>query len=367
MRQAAGAEALRGPGGAVEGLPAPSLVVDRAAVVRNAERMARRVAELGVTLRPHVKVHKCVELARIQVEHGAVGVTTATASEAVAMTEAGIDDVFVANQVVDPMALLSLAQAARRAKVTVAVDDARQVALLARAAETVGSTLGALVEVDVGMGRCGVRGPAEAVPLARAVLAEPALRLRGVCGYEGHCVDEPDRAVRSTEVGQAAARLGAAVAALEADGIEVGVVSAGGTGTYDLIAGEPRINELQAGSYLLMDEYHSAITPEFEPAAYVLAAVIARHGDLIVVGAGRKAVSSDLAPIRLIDHEGELLFSHEEHSGFRVPGPVPQIGDRVRLSPGYTPTTINLYHRLWLVEGDVLLGSCLVRARHGDP
>jgi D-serine deaminase-like pyridoxal phosphate-dependent protein len=367
MRQAAGSAALGGPAGALEELPGPALLVDRGAVQRNATRMAERVTELGVSLRPHIKAHKCVELARVQLSHGAAGVTTATAAEAVAMSEAGVEDVFVANQVVDPYALEALARAAKRVSVTVAVDDARQVALLAAAAGSAGSVIGVLVEVDVGMGRCGVRRAAEAVPLAEAIVrAGGSLRFRGVCGYEGHCVDEPDRERRRREVAAAAALLGEAVEALEAAGLEVEVVSAGGTGTYDLIAAEPRISELQAGSYLVMDEYHAAVSAEFEPAVTVLSSVIARHGDLIVVDAGRKAISSDLAPSRLIGHKGELVFSNEEHSGFRVLEGGPQVGERVRLSPGYAPLTINLYGRLWLVEGDTVLEPCLVRARHGE-
>src|SRR5262249_19683746 len=153
-----------------------------------------------------------------------------------------------------------------------------------------------------GMGRCGVRAPADAVPLAAAIAGERgSLRFRGVCGYEGHCVDEPDRELRRREVAASAARLGAAVAAPRAEGFEVEVVSSGGTGTYDLIAAEPRVSELQAGSYLVMDEYHAQVSAEFEPALAVLASVISRHEDLIVLDAGRKAISSDLAPSRLLD------------------------------------------------------------------
>jgi D-serine deaminase-like pyridoxal phosphate-dependent protein len=211
-----------------------------------------------------------------------------------------------------------------------------------------------------------VRRTEEVVPLARAVKRQSRLRFRGLCGYEGHCVDEPDRELRRREVSAATGRLAASVRALEADGIRVAVVSAGGTGTYDMTATEPYVSELQAGSYLIMDEYHAAVTPEFELALTVLASVIARHGDLIVIDAGRKAVASELAPIRLLGHEAELLFSHEEHSGFRVGGEGPKIGDRVRVAPGYAPSTVNLYGSLWLAEGDVVVQSCLVRARHGE-
>lgn len=367
MQQATGSVAIGGAGRAVADLPGPALIVDRAAVERNAARMAKHAAELGVALRPHIKAHKCAELAQIQLQHGAAGVTTATAAEAVAMAEAGVDDVFVANQVVDRAALAALARSAQRAAVTVAVDDPRQIALAAHAAEAAGSTIGILVEVDVGMGRCGVRLPEEVVPLARAAERQRHLRFRGICGYEGHCVDEPDRAIRHRQVVEASGKLAAALQALEADGMRAEVVSAGGTGTYDLVAEEPNVSELQAGSYLLMDEYHAVVTPEFELALTVLSSVISKHEDLVVVDAGRKAISSDLAPIRLLGHDAEMLFSHEEHSGFRVLGDGPDVGDRVRLSPGYTPSTVNLYGRLWLAEGDVVLESCLVRARHGDP
>jgi D-serine deaminase-like pyridoxal phosphate-dependent protein len=133
-----------------------------------------------------------------------------------------------------------------------------------------------------------------------------------------------------------------------------------------MIATNPMVTELQAGSYLLMDEYHAAVTPEFESALSVLASVIARHDRLVVVDAGRKAISSDLAPLRMLGHDAEMVFSHEEHSGFRVSGRGPRIGDRVRVAPGYAPSTVNLYGRLWLAEGDVVVESCRVRARHGD-
>ena len=160
-------------------------------------------------------------------------------------------------------------------------------------------------------------------------------------------------------------RLRGAVLALVADGLTVDVVSAGGTGTYDLAGAEPEIAELQAGTYLLMDTYHAAITPEFEYALTVHATVIARHGDLIVLDAGRKAVSSELSPIHLPDHEAELRFA-QEHSGFRVLGDGPEIGYRVRIVPGYAPSTVNLHGSLRLVEGEALVETCRVRARHGD-
>jgi D-serine deaminase-like pyridoxal phosphate-dependent protein len=366
MRESAGLAGVSRRGTGVADLPGPALLVDRAVVRRNAARMEARTRELGVSLRPHVKAHKCAELARIQLEHGATGMTTATADEAVAMVDAGVDDVFVANQVVDPAGLAALAQAALRATVTIAVDDPGQVALAAQAAESATSILDILIEVDVGMGRCGVRRAEDVVPLARAVERESHLRFRGLCGYEGHCVDEPDRAVRDREVTAATDRLAASVRELEADGLRAEIVSAGGTGTYDLIATKPNVTELQAGSYLLMDEYHAGVTPEFELALTVLASVIARHGDLVVIDAGRKAVSSDLAPSRLLGHDSELLFSHEEHSGFRVAGERPGIGDRIRIAPGYAPSTVNLYGKLWLVEDDEVIRLCRVRARHGD-
>src|SRR5207245_6360366 len=163
-----GANTRTAIGRPVEGIETPALVLDLATVTHNIGFMAKRFAELPARLRPHIKAHKWAELARLQLEHGAIGVTTATAAEAEAMAAAGIPDILVANEVVDPGAIDRLLDAALRARVTVAVDDPANLETLAHRARTKGTVLGIVVEFDVGMGRGGARNADAAVALGRS-------------------------------------------------------------------------------------------------------------------------------------------------------------------------------------------------------
>ena len=177
-------------------LVTPALILDLDVARRNIQFMAERLRGMKARLRPHTKVQKSPELAHLQVEAGAIGVCTATVWEAIEMRQSGIADVLIANQVGGKEKIKALAEAARQGGLTVAVDDAGNAKDLSDAAVAAGSKLDILIEIDVGMGRGGVRSPEEAVELARSLARLPALRFRGVQGYEGHCMLEPDRAVR---------------------------------------------------------------------------------------------------------------------------------------------------------------------------
>jgi D-serine deaminase-like pyridoxal phosphate-dependent protein len=348
-------------------LTTPALILDLEVARRNIERMAERVRELPAELRPHVKVHKSSRLARMQIEAGAIGVTVATVWEAIAMARGGVDDILIANQVVGDRHVAALADLARTARVMVCVDDASNVERLGQAAVAAGSRLGVLVEVDTGMGRCGVRAPAVARELAELAGATDGLDFRGVSGYEGHCMLEPDRDARVREAGAAAKRLLAAVDEIGAAGIGCEIVSAGGTGTYYLTGAHTGVTEIQAGSYVLMDAFHESLVPGgFEIALTVLATVVSRHGEQVVLDAGRKAIGIDNMLPRLAGADSEPLFVHEEHSGFAVPADSPlRVGDRVELQSGYAPTTANLHDVYHVVERDVVTDLWPVEARYG--
>ena len=231
----------------------PALILDLDRAKRNIATMAAKVEGLAAELRPHIKVHKSVELARLQVEAGAIGVACATSWEAVVMAAGGIDDVLIANQVVQRDKVEVAAAVARTTRLTIAVDDVRNVEQLSSAAQQAGSELELLIEIDVGMGRCGVRTKEEALPLAESIAALPGVRLRGMQGYEGHCMLEPDPVKRAEETHAANAKLVEAVDFLAAHGHTSEDISAGGTGTYFISGAHPRITEIQAGSYALMD------------------------------------------------------------------------------------------------------------------
>ena len=348
-------------------LETPALLLDLDIARQNIAVMAGHMERAGKSLRPHTKTHKAPQIARLQVDAGAIGVSTATAWEAIVMIDAGVDDILVANEVVGPSRIRALAEAARDGRVTVAVDSAANLDDLSAAAVAAGSVIGVLVEVDVGMNRGGVRSKEEALDVARHAVSLPGIEWRGAMGYEGHCMLEPDRGLRITKQGKAMTHLFEVVDHLAADGIECEIVSAGGTGTYDLIAAHPRVTELQAGSYVFMDAFHGSLIPGFDVALTVLATVMGRHGDRVILDAGRKGVGIDLMLPSPVGIEATTAFVDEEHTGIDVPASSPlRYGDTVELMAGYGPTTVNLYGRYHVIEGGVVTDIWPVMARYGS-
>ena len=348
-------------------LETPALLLDLDIARQNIAVMAGHMERAGKSLRPHTKTHKAPQIARLQVEAGAIGVSTATAWEAIVMIDAGVDDILVANEVVGPSRIRALTDAARDCRVTVAVDSAANLDDLSAAAVAAGSVIGVLVEVDVGMNRGGVRSKEEALDVARHAVSLPGIEWRGAMGYEGHCMLEPDRGLRITKQGKAMTHLFEVVDHLAVDGIECEIVSAGGTGTYDLIAAHPRVTELQAGSYVFMDAFHGSLIPGFDVALTVLATVMGRHGDRIILDAGRKGVGIDLMLPSPVGIEATTAFVDEEHTGIDVPESSPlRYGDTVELMAGYGPTTVNLYGRYHVIEGGVVTDIWPVMARYGS-
>jgi D-serine deaminase-like pyridoxal phosphate-dependent protein len=351
-------------GRARQDVPTPALVLDLDATRRNIDQMARRMRGLSARLRPHTKVHKSPELARLQIAAGAIGVATATVWEALAMAEAGIADILVANQVVGAERMAALAAAAARSHLTVAVDDHGNLDQLSAAARAAGCQIGVLVELEVGNGRCGARSQAEALGLAEHAAALSGIVLRGMMGYEGHCMAERDPARRAEMARAAMAYLVATVDLVEKAGHPCEIVSAGGTGTYAVTGDYPRVTEIQAGSYVFLDAGILDQSPEFEPALTVAASVISRHDDTIILDAGLKALGMEGALPRLAREQATTLFVHEEHSGYALAhGSTLAIGDHVEVIPGYGPTTVPLYDAYYVVSNGVVIDRWPVTAR----
>jgi D-serine deaminase-like pyridoxal phosphate-dependent protein len=335
----------------------PALLLDLDVAKRNIRKMADNFRELPAELRPHIKVHKSPQLSLLAIEAGAIGVACATAWEAWVMAESGVEDVLIANQVVHPDKVAVVAETAREHRITVAVDDVRNVEQLSRAAAEAGSELELLIEIDVGMGRCGVRDREGALPLAERIAELPHLRLRGMQGYEGHCMLEPDRDVRLREAHAANDKLVDAVDHLAERGHPSEVVSGGGTGTWYITGAHERITEVQAGSYALMDCFHGSLVPGgFEVAMTVLGTVISRQGNTVVLDCGRKSVGIDFVTPPLAAHpEAEIRYYAEEHCLADFPGPPPlDLGDRAEVIAGYGPTTVNLYDVFHVVEDGIV-------------
>jgi D-serine deaminase-like pyridoxal phosphate-dependent protein len=333
-------------------LVTPALILDLPAARRNITKMADRLKTMPARIRPHVKVHKSPELARMQVDAGAIGISTATIWEAIVMVRSGLDSIFIVNTLAGREKLIALAEVAREAEVMVAVDDVQNAADVAAAARAAGSTVGILIEVDTGMDRAGVDTPEQAVELARRVAGLDGVKLMGVTGYEGHCSLTPERDLRASRQRVAMSMLVESAERIRAAGIPCQIVSAGGTATWDWTATTPGITEIQAGSYVVMDNFHFPMAGDFEKALSVLATVISRPPDRVIVDAGNKSLGAPaLSTIRGHDLMG-LRFD-EEHGLFIAEPNYPlHVGDVVELVPGYAPGTVNWYDAYHVVDGD---------------
>jgi D-threonine aldolase len=316
----------------VADLPTPALVVDVAALDHNIGVMAAALP--GDRLRPHVKAHKCTSLARRQAEAGHRGFTCATIRECEGMVAAGLGaDLMLANEVLDASRLGALVEAG--ARVTLAVDSAETID-----AAVHGGVREVIIDVNVGLPRCGCQ-PEDAGRLAE-MARDQGLSVRGVMGYEGHVMVVEDGTERASQCRQSMEIL---VAAAQDVGGEL--ISAGGTGTYDC---NTWANEIQAGSYALMDAQYNRQLHPFKQAVFVLGSVISTAPEWSVADAGLKAFGMDHGNPEL---DGSVVwFCSDEHTTFSPPRPV---GDRVWLIPAHVDPTLAYHERLYLLSGDEVI------------
>ena len=315
-------------------LTTPALVVDAGGLEANLRVMARALP--GDRLRPHVKAHKCTALAARQAAQGHTRFTCATVGEMEGMARAGLgQDLLLANEVVDATRLGALARAG--ARVTVAVDSPETIAAAAAAAVPE-----VVIDVNVGLPRCGCR-PEDAGRLADRARAA-GLTVRGVMGYEGHIVGLEDRSRRCDMLAESMAQL---VRAHDEVGGEV--ISAGGTGTYDI---NTWATEIQAGSYVLMDTAYAKLGLPFVQALTVLSTVISVSEGWAVADCGLKALGMDHGNPSV---EGaEVWFCSDEHLTF-VPQDRVRVGDRIRVLPAHVDPTVAYHEHLHVVDGDDVL------------
>ena len=320
-------------------LQTPALVVDAAALDHNLRTMAAALP--GARLRPHVKAHKCTALARRQAALGHRGFTCATVREVEGLAAAGLGDVLLlANEVLDARRLGAL-----RARVTVAVDSEETIA-----AAAAGGVREVLIDVNVGLPRCGC-APADAGRLA-ALARRKGLEVRGVMGYEGHAMLVEDTQKRCQLVSDAMALLRAAHAEVGGD-----VVSAGGTGSFDR---NPVATEIQAGSYALMDTAYQKLGLPFRCALSVLATVVSVGPSYAVADCGLKALGMDHGNPAI--DGAKVWFCSDEHVTFAPEVPV-RVGARIRVWPAHVDPTVAYHERMHLIAGDQVLESWPVDLR----
>ncbi len=339
-------------GAPLDDLDTPTLLLDRSASDRNLHKMADFFRGRKCQLRPHFKNHKCVTLARRQLAAGsAVGMTCAKLGEAEVLADGGVSDVLIANQVVGRHKITRLVELARRIDLKVAVDDIAQAETLSDAATAAGVTLGILVEVDIGMNRCGVAPGESVLELARAIMPLEGLRFDGIQAYEGHAVYVDDPAERSRLVRQSFDKALRTRRLLEEHGIEVRILSGGSSSTHQITGRVDGVNEIQAGSYATMDWRYAQMLPDFEVALSVLTRVISRRPGVAVLDVGLKGAGCEFGEPRIKGHpEAEIpSFVSEEHCVVRNT-PDWKIGQAVELLPSHACTTCNLHRQMVLHE-----------------
>jgi len=357
-------------------LNTPFLALDAAVLRYNIAAMAAFARSRGMALRPHAKTHKSLDIARLQLEAGAVGICCAKLGEAEVFAAGGVTSILITGPVVGAGAISRLMKLAERhIDLKIAVDSCGNVRTIGQEAARHGVKIGVLIDVDPGLHRSGVADGAQAVQVAEAVCSFPALELVGAqffCGPQQHIRDYGER---RRAIQDLTARLVAVLAALRQAGHKVPIVSGGGTGTHEIDAELGILTELQAGSYVVMDDqYNDCVlraggeTP-FRTALSVEARVIsANAAGLATVDAGIKAFATEGAPPRVLEHPFEAatyVFRGDEHGHIVLPAGSNglAVGAMVRLSIPHCDPTINLYDAFHVMEDGKLVDLWPVSAR----
>jgi 3-hydroxy-D-aspartate aldolase len=344
------------PGMDEKDIQTPCLVLDLDALERNIVKMGEHARKMGVRHRVHGKMHKSVDVAKLQEKlGGSVGVCCQKVSEAEVFARGGIKDVLVSNQVRDPAKIDRLARLPKLGARTICcVDDPANVADLSEAAVRHGTTIECLVEIDCGAGRCGVTTTPAVVALAKAIEAAPGLKFSGIQAYQGAMQHMDKYEDRKAKIEIAVAMVKDAVDTLKADGIECDIVGGGGTGSYYFEGNSGVYNELQCGSYAFMDADYGRILDqdgkridetEFENALFILTSVMSHaKPDKAICDAGLKAQSVDSGlPVIFGRSDVKYVKCSDEHGVIEDLSGVLKVNDKLKLVPGHCDPTCNVH------------------------
>jgi len=324
-------------------LATPALIIDVDALEKNLSLMAAR--HPGSKLRPHTKAHKCTAVARQQLSHSHTNFTCATPREIIGMAAAGVgSDYLLANEVLDTDRPSALAKVSENARVTIAIDSLETMNAAVRA-----GLRDVLIDVNVGLPRCGI-APELAGQLADTA-RKAGMTVRGVMGYEGHLMMVGGDEKRKNRVAESMTLLARA-----AQDVGGEIISAGGTGTWDM-HDETGINELQAGSYALMDTHYAQLKIPFMQACFLLGTVISRSNDWLVIDVGLKSLTTDHGNPSVDGYE--VLFCSDEHTTLVANKDsaigLANIGEKLRVRPSHIDPTMSMHSVAWATRADEIL------------
>jgi D-serine deaminase-like pyridoxal phosphate-dependent protein len=333
----------------------PYLIVDMEAFEANLLAAETIVVPSRKKLRPHVKTHRCPDLAIKQIGLIATGLTCQTVGEAEGIAAVCPVEILISNEIVSPEKADRLAALAHTTRILVAVDSEKGLEILSIAAQSTGVTLGLLVDIDTGLNRCGVRSPEAAAQLAYQIAKTKGVHLAGVMGYEGRI--RANEVNRAEKIKQSYLQLAAAKNQIEAAGLSVEIVSAGATSTLLDALESPFITEIQAGTYALMEDDLDKLSLPFQPAVSIATTVISTWGSRVVTDAGRRAMGCEYGLPICLDEHGKAVAANDEHLLLDWSGRMPSVGSIIFVRPSQNRTTFNLHQTVWLARKGTIYGS----------
>jgi len=343
-------------------LDTPSLIIDIGIAKKNIKTMADYFKDRPCQVRPHTKTHKLPYIAHLQMEAGAMGVTCARLSEAQIFMQHGIKDILLANQVVGKAKIQKLVGISQMGDVTICLDSLGNAREISEIAGQAGQKINVLVEVDVGLKRCGLEPGNAVLDFTKEILFLPNLNFRGLIGYEGS-VSIDDDIEKLAKVKESNSKLADSKKLLVQDGIEVMWTSAGGSNTYEITGNNPEISDVQVGSYVTMDLYNTKHGQKFDQALYVLTTVISKTPKTAVTDAGQKSISYDLGMPEIYGREdAEIYALNEEHGRLNHNGTL-KVGEKLLTVPWHGCTTVGMYDWVALINNKTVIDILPVVAR----
>jgi D-serine deaminase-like pyridoxal phosphate-dependent protein len=334
------------------------LLIDLNLMEENIHRMSQYFSTIKSKLRPHTKTHKSPILAHEQIKAGAMGICCQKLGEAEVMVNSGINDILITNEIVDLEKIERLVTLTRYSDVKVVVDNLQIAKTTSKIALKHGVQLGILVEVDIRNKRCGLPPGKPSIEFVKKVIKLKGLNFCGLMGYEGPFFELQNFKERKVAAHKLLNLLKETVEMIENDGIDVKIVSAGSTGTYNITGKYPKVTEIQAGSYIFMDStYRKLKGIDFNCALTVLATVISRPiPTRVIINVGLKAITSEFGmPLVKNMDEAKVIHLSEEHGIIQVnPSNKIKVRDKIELIPSHCCTTVNLHEWYYGVRDDAV-------------
>lgn len=347
----------------VSQIETPALILDMDRFESNVRLMKDFTESIGVKLRPHYKSHKCTTIAHMQMEAGAKGLCCAKESEASDLVQAGIDDVLIANQVVDPGKITRVATLAHCCHLMVCVDSAQNIEDLNAAASLQKSTIHCLIEYNVGMNRCGVRSYEQCFELAKQVEKAPRLSFEGIQAYAGHIAHLEDYTKRQSHSEEIERDLSGLKKYLQERGLSVKEISGVSTGAAFMRTPNSIYTEIQAGSYIFMDTSYGALNLDFQNALFVLSSILGIRNGRMIFDTGTKSMGMDQRRPVFFEHPDVTVQFNEEHCSIPEKSGCHQIGDTLKLIPGHCCTTVNLHDFIYFTREEKVVDRVPITSR----